>query len=471
MPLPNAHPKKWVKRTQTRTKHRILKKYMEAWFPILGSKYKRLVVVDGFAGRGWYADKSDGGNNTHDEAGGPWDGSPLLILKTLLTHTRREALDNVEFVFLFIEKNEANWRSLRDLVDTERSAGFPKNVTVQVENKRFDEIETNGLRKYVLNPVPSQATFLFIDPFGYTGFPMTLLESLSSPNTADNNSHKIELFINFQSESVDRFNSDPSQQFNMERLFGIPFSEILSEYSEDTGLDRLHKIFTSILKERGQFRYAEGIAMRRENNLLIYHLVYVTRHLKGLDTMRKAIWEAQFPEGLEKSALKEIREKKNSEESEALIEELKKYFENSPTDDLSVEEIKNYVLEWTQYHSTHVHPTIRKMKKKGWIELKEDVQVKKQSGARGSPTKYVWKGQTTLTTESEMEPETEKRSPVRKGKGQVKKNSGSSRSAVKCASKSRQGSQPTLHSYWAPVKAVREGYRDTEGLSTRNMKH
>ena len=58
---------KWIYKEHTRVKHELLDKYLGGWLPILGRWNRRLIIVDGFAGRGEYADGSD--------------GSPVIILR------------------------------------------------------------------------------------------------------------------------------------------------------------------------------------------------------------------------------------------------------------------------------------------------------------------------------------------------------------------------------------------------------
>jgi len=81
--LEDSNPPKWVYRLQTETKHKILKEYIGAWFPILGSWNDRLVVIDGFAGRASYTL-----HNATRQGDAPIDGSPLIMLKTLLEHNQ-----------------------------------------------------------------------------------------------------------------------------------------------------------------------------------------------------------------------------------------------------------------------------------------------------------------------------------------------------------------------------------------------
>ena len=80
----DSDDRKWVYHTQTEKKHQILRAYIQAWYPILGSRYERLVIVDGFAGRGEYYPR-DGATSIGSDS---VEGSPLIMLKTLLEHDK-----------------------------------------------------------------------------------------------------------------------------------------------------------------------------------------------------------------------------------------------------------------------------------------------------------------------------------------------------------------------------------------------
>jgi three-Cys-motif partner protein len=77
----------WPIEPHTSAKHQILRKYLDAWLPILGTYNKRIIYVDGFAGPGRYT--------------GGEPGSPIVALEAALTH---QAKLPGELVFLFIEK-------------------------------------------------------------------------------------------------------------------------------------------------------------------------------------------------------------------------------------------------------------------------------------------------------------------------------------------------------------------------------
>jgi three-Cys-motif partner protein len=57
-------------REHTQIKHAILKDYLSAWVPILGSWNQKICYIDGFCGPGLYEHEGE----THD-------GSPIIALK------------------------------------------------------------------------------------------------------------------------------------------------------------------------------------------------------------------------------------------------------------------------------------------------------------------------------------------------------------------------------------------------------
>src|SRR4051812_10923887 len=78
----------WPMRPTTAAKHTILRKYLDAWLPILGGgRYASdyLILIDGFAGPGRYSTGED--------------GSPLLMIKAYLEHSG-EITANVHFFFI-----------------------------------------------------------------------------------------------------------------------------------------------------------------------------------------------------------------------------------------------------------------------------------------------------------------------------------------------------------------------------------
>lgn len=76
----------WEIEPHTLAKHEILRRYLGAWFPILGTYNRRIVYIDGFCGPGQY------------KGGEP--GSPIIALQEAINHKQRLAGIEVSFLFL-----------------------------------------------------------------------------------------------------------------------------------------------------------------------------------------------------------------------------------------------------------------------------------------------------------------------------------------------------------------------------------
>src|SRR5260221_11976417 len=140
----------WPMDDHTRTKHEILRRYLEGWLPIMTSYNGRIIYLDGFAGPGEY------------ERGEP--GSPIIAIDTFLNHTHTP-IRTKEVLFLFIEQDHARYEHLRQLLAQRK---LPATAKYQIFEGNFDETLT-----VLLKPLEDQQsrlapTFAFIDPFGFS---------------------------------------------------------------------------------------------------------------------------------------------------------------------------------------------------------------------------------------------------------------------------------------------------------------
>jgi three-Cys-motif partner protein len=78
----------WEIDRHTLAKHAILRRYLEAWLPIMTSWSGRVLYIDGFAGPGKYK--------------GGEDGSPIIALKAARDHRTKI---RSEIVFIFVERD------------------------------------------------------------------------------------------------------------------------------------------------------------------------------------------------------------------------------------------------------------------------------------------------------------------------------------------------------------------------------
>ncbi len=154
-------------------KHRLIKHYLDGWFPKLGTWAGRVLYVDTHAGRG---------RHSSGQA-----GSPLVALNTLLSHHYRdELLKRSEVIFLFIERDPANLASLQR--ELSGIGDFPPGVLVKMSAGNAYEVLESIVKDFHKSGQSMAPAFIFVDPYGFK-VPGALLSQLMA-------SGRVELFIN-----------------------------------------------------------------------------------------------------------------------------------------------------------------------------------------------------------------------------------------------------------------------------------
>ena len=161
----------WEIEPHTQAKHGILKNYLNAWIPKITKDNRRVLFCDGFAGPGVYKNGED--------------GSPLIAIKTLINHTHFPKI-NAEIIFIFIEKNKDHLACLRQKID---SISLPKNVKCYIFGDVYEKVFSQILDDIESEDVALAPTLLFVDPFGVSGIPLSLIKRFM-------NYPKCEVFIN-----------------------------------------------------------------------------------------------------------------------------------------------------------------------------------------------------------------------------------------------------------------------------------
>lgn len=185
----------WQLEPHTRAKHQILRRYLAAWFPIMGKFNKRIVFIDGFAGPGAYANGED--------------GSPIVALNTATQHSNPLWR---ELVIVFIEGDHERYVHLKGKLDEYQ---LPATVKVIHNEGRFDEHMTSILSALEGDRSRMAPTFAFIDPFGFSHTPMSVIKRIMRND-------KCEVFITFMYEEINRFitHPDPRIGAHYDELFG-----------------------------------------------------------------------------------------------------------------------------------------------------------------------------------------------------------------------------------------------------------
>jgi three-Cys-motif partner protein len=248
-------------------KHQMLRKYLQELAYKIGQTpvYKTINYVEGFAGP-WRSVTSDLS-----------DTSPHVAI-TALREAREGLLKRgypVEIRCAFVEKDRANAEQLRESLKR-----YPDIVT-EVFPGEFER-HVADICSFV-SKAYRPFTFVFLDPTGWTGFPLDKITSVLQIKPG-------EVLINYMTKHITRFIDEdhPGKQQSFDGLFGSP------GYRKDwTDLEGSNLIEARLSAYREQIRIAGGYAYVVSADVLdatcdqtLYDLVYGTRNIHGLRVFR-----------------------------------------------------------------------------------------------------------------------------------------------------------------------------------------
>lgn len=259
----------WDLDRHTLAKHTILRKYLDAWLPILGGgayPSQHLILIDAFAGPGRYT--------------GGEEGSPLLMIRAYLDHRGKIA---ARPHFFFIERDAARVKHLRGEV---AQIDLPSHVEVAVIEGSFDPEFPNLVERLEKAFGQLPPTFAFIDPFGAGDLPV----ALSSPLL---DVPKCEVLAYFPTSFIARFGEQFEFEPVMESLFGGGgWRETFAPSVDFEQRKRmLLDMFMDEMRARVPYVRAFEITPAHEAGANTYHLVFGTANAdQGVRKMKDAMW-------------------------------------------------------------------------------------------------------------------------------------------------------------------------------------
>jgi three-Cys-motif partner protein len=255
----------WPIEPHTQAKHQILEEYLKAWFPILSTRHGRVVYLDGFAGPGRY----EGG-----EA-----GSPVVAITTAVQHKLSRRFR--EIVFWFIEKDRDRAQMLEQIIK-EQFPNLPSNFKCEVQSAEFAPTLESVLSNIEKKGAKLAPTFAFLDPFGFSGFPMKTVKRLIAYE-------RCEVLVTFMIGFVNRFAREQAQ--NVDELYGTSDWQRIPNLKDPQEKERQWiDLYEQRLKESGA-TYVRTFGMIGEQNRTIYYLVYATKSEKGMEVMKEAMYK------------------------------------------------------------------------------------------------------------------------------------------------------------------------------------
>ena len=319
---------KWEIEPHTEAKHAILRKYLDAWLPMLTRWNRRVLYIDGFAGPGEYI--------------GGKDGSPIIAIKAVLEHRTKVTS---EINMFFIEEKKKRYEFLRQkIADLE----IPRNIHTVCFCDKFEKAMA-GILDYVDEQKKDLAPALvFIDPFGFTGIPFALIKRIML-------NPKCEVLITFMYEEINRFVSDERLWDSLEETFGTDrWKKVIDEKDSGRRLVLLHGIYKNQLEREASIRFVQSFKMVNKSNKTDYFLFFGTNNDAGLRKMKAAMWK------IDKSGLFQFSDATYDPaqpmlfEIEPNYELLKKtILENFRGKSVSITELENVILTQTPFRETH----------------------------------------------------------------------------------------------------------------------
>ncbi|MGB8257408.1 MAG: three-Cys-motif partner protein TcmP [Pseudonocardiaceae bacterium] len=270
----------WELEPATAAKHRLYKRYMDAWWPILlqpsrsGYRRPRVTYVDAFAGPGVYL--------------GGEEGSPVFVLDRLLHHTAvsRMQLSRQRVRLVFVEKRRDRHNYL--LSELTRRFGPLDELPVSVVVRRGEAGAVTGL---VLDELAAwgQPILGIFDSWGNVNVPLTLVQRIAH-NPAS------EVITTFGPNWFSRRETLDTEQ--LDAVFGG--RDRWEPADRESRPEERWRAWLSTYRDallRAGFRYRLQFQVVPGTGQPLY-LVYGTGHEKGVEVMKEAMWDVDGTDGM-----------------------------------------------------------------------------------------------------------------------------------------------------------------------------
>ncbi|MGQ0680410.1 MAG: three-Cys-motif partner protein TcmP [Actinomycetota bacterium] len=341
-----THPNSvlWKRDPHTAAKHEILRRYLQAWWPILlqNNWVRKLTFLDGFAGPGEY------------ECGA--EGSPCIALRTLLERTELIGSRSIEFIF--IEESKKRKEHLEQLL----SATFPelpKWVSISIECGTF---ETAAQRLLTESNSWGSPIFANLDTWGVGDIPYDIVSSIARNISSEVLATFLpEWFLRFGNPQDSTIMTRGNQQFASDSwIRALAVAD--SDERERVLVDEYQKT----LRNAGM-DFAMPFAFSNAKDYTLY-LVFGTCSKAGVTKMKDSMWKIDPVEG---TSFKDPRDPNQlmlgfNEPNLASLRSdvVEALFENGP---LTVEDLRELFFS-TMYKQAHLTEALKQLRELGQLD-------------------------------------------------------------------------------------------------------
>jgi three-Cys-motif partner protein len=279
-------------REQTQVKHAVLRTYFSRFAPIVLSRWNSITYIDCFSGP-WNAHAADLSDTSFAIA-----LDELRRARTVQqSRGRRVALR-----CYFLEKDRKAYAALSDFVKAATDA------TIETRNAEL-ELSVNDIVAFVQRGGADTFPFVFIDPTGWTGFAMDTIAPLLRLDPG-------EVLVNLMTKDVRRFIESPEQstQASFKRLFGR--DGVRELVAGRQGLERddivVGEYVHSVRAVGGFAHVCVAIVLNPERDRTHFHLIYATRHRRGVEVFKDAEKKAMAAQEAARAAVQSRRRQRTT---------------------------------------------------------------------------------------------------------------------------------------------------------------
>jgi three-Cys-motif partner protein len=262
-------PDVYGQREQTRAKHFILKRYLQA----LSFKVLRgwdIAYIDGFSGP-WQSKTEDFSDTSFMIA--------IDVLKDAQARVEEATGRRRTIRCFFCENDDAAYEKLLQAVKRHHRVG---EFEIHTFFGNFEDAP-DMIRRVIGRAFP----LIFIDPTGWTGYSFEKIRTIFD-------FEKCEVIVNFMFDFINRFSSSPDSAIiaSLYPILGGPGWKDRLDTSLTSGL-AVEKLFRETLKSAGQFTHVVSTRIDKStSDRPHFFLAYGTKHREGLKAFRATEYDA-----------------------------------------------------------------------------------------------------------------------------------------------------------------------------------
>ncbi len=255
-------------REHSAVKHELLKGYLEKLLYIVGvSGTKEITYVDCFSGP--WADESD---DLH--------GTSIAISIDIIKRVHeglaaKNKIYDIKFRVIYVEENKSRYSELCEYLVTNCPSYIEHHALCGDYSKQQDEI---------LEKCGKGFAFFFVDPKGWTDVGLPRLSKLLARKNS-------EFLITFMYDFLNRFVTKEELRVQVRDMLGEVDEDFLgklpsmeSKLREKAVVKRYRENLKSIFGRESDHQTwgYHATVLNKDKNKTIYHMVYLTRHPKGM---------------------------------------------------------------------------------------------------------------------------------------------------------------------------------------------